>query len=54
MVFDVQYKMFISMCSIALFEYSRNHEKDEPQLAQYARFLSDNLDALIEKLTKEE
>ena len=54
MVFDVSRKMLAMMCSIALFEYSRNHNNDSPKLAEYARFLSDELDAFLDKLQREE
>lgn len=54
MIFDVSYKNFVMMCSMALFEYSMNHKNDAPDLAEYARLLSDGLDNVIDKLTQEE
>lgn len=36
-----------SLCSIALYEFSLNHKKDSPWMADAARKISDAIDEMI-------
>lgn len=45
-MFNIDEKIAM-LCSIALFEFSINHEKSVPRLAKEARKISDAIDKMI-------